>query len=256
MNNAWELRQDDERTADNLYTFVIFCEDEISEYYYFKWFETPLIKINIIRKQKSMLTSINKSIAYCTSNGILIFENNKYSIKDDGIQIWCVYDRDIESNPCQINEKDHEFNISISLAEQHDILVAWSNDAFELWILLHLMEISPEIEEAKSRTYYYEQLTDYFNNKEKPNEELEKAKSHKSFSYKKDLKSKNNFISIVRDEIIPHTYTAIKRSEKLFDFFISKPNHFEKKPCTNVHSLVKSLLEKGKKEIPRLGRTK
>lgn len=250
MSNAWDLRVNDTRTADNLFTFVIFCEDEISEYYYFKWFETPLIKVNIIRKQKSMLTNIKKAITYCTDNGILIFNNNKYNIGEEGIEIWCVYDRDIENNLNEITEKDNEFNLSIVLAENHDINVAWSNDAFELWILLHLMEIDPEIEDAKRRNYYYDILTEYFKNKENPNEELTKAKSHPSFSYKKDLKSKNNFIAVVREEILPHTNVAIARSQALAEIHKNKINHFEKKPCTNVHKLVISLLEKGKQKLP------
>ena len=51
-NKPWEIKVDDTRELNNLYTFIIFCEDEVSEYIYFKWFETSLIKINIINKQK------------------------------------------------------------------------------------------------------------------------------------------------------------------------------------------------------------
>ena len=81
MSNAWDLKADDNRTSDSLYTFVIFCEDEISEYHYFKWFETSLIKVNVIRKQKSMLTNIKKAITYCTENGILVNKGNKYELE-------------------------------------------------------------------------------------------------------------------------------------------------------------------------------
>jgi hypothetical protein len=45
-NKPWEIKVDDTRELNNLYTFIIFCEDEVSEYIYFKWFETSLIKIN------------------------------------------------------------------------------------------------------------------------------------------------------------------------------------------------------------------
>lgn len=250
MSNAWDLKVDDKRTADSLFTFIIFCEDEISEYYYFKWFETPLIKVNVIRKQKSMLTNIKKAITFCTENGIMFFKDNKYKLEEEGIEIWCVYDRDIESNPAEVVEKDNEFNLSISLAEQSDINVAWSNDAFELWILLHLMEVNPAIEDTKRRVYYYDALTDYFKNKANPNSDLTKAIAHASFGYKKDLKSKTNFINIVRNEILPNTLIAIERSLALFEVHKTKTNHFEKKPCTSIHILVISLLDKGKQQLP------
>lgn len=250
MSNAWDLKADDKRTSDSLYTFVIFCEDEISEYHYFKWFETPLIKVNVIRKQKSMLTNIKKAITYCTENGILVYKNNSYKLELDGIEIWCVYDRDTEKNPHEIAENDNEFNLSISLAEQSDINVAWSNDAFELWISLHLMEINPAIEDTQSRNYYYEMLTEYFKNKPNPNNDLTKALAHASFSYKKDLKSKDNFINIVRSEILPNTTIAINRSTELHEIHKDKTNYYEKRPCTLIHKLVINLLDKGKQQIP------
>jgi hypothetical protein len=250
MINAWDLKVDDKRSADSLFTFIIFCEDEISEYYYFKWFETSLIKVNVIRKQKSMLTNLSKAITFCTESGVLVNDGTNYRLREEGIELWCVYDRDIESNHAEIVEKDTEFNLSISLGEQNDINVAWSNDAFELWILLHLMDIDANIDDTKKRTYYYDVLTDYFKTKGNPNADLAKALAHASFSYKKDLKSKSNFINIVRNEILPNTRIAIERSIALFEVHKAKVNHFEKKPCTTVHNLVISLLDKGKQQIP------
>lgn len=250
MSNAWNLKVDDERTANSLYTFIIFCEDEISEYYYFKWFETELIKVNVIRKQKSMLTNLRKAITFCTDSGILINNGENYKLGEDGIELWCVYDRDAESNPIEIAEKDNEFNLSINLAGQNDLNVAWSNDAFELWILLHLMDVDSNIEDSKKRAFYYDSLTDYFKNKEDPNIDLKKAIAHASFCYKKDLKSKNNFINIVRSGILPNTYTAIERSLTLLAIHTTTLNHYDKKPCTTVHNLVINLLEKGKQQIP------
>lgn len=251
MSNAWELKVDDKRYADSLFTYIIFCEDEISEYYYFKWFETSLIKVNVIRKQKSMLTNLRKAITFCTDNGILVNDGANYKLGEEGIEIWCVYDRDIESNLAEIAEKNNEFNLSISLAQQNDINVAWSNDAFELWILLHLMDIDANIDDTKKRIYYYEVLTNYFKNKKNPNPDLTKAIAHASFCYKKDLKSKTNFINIVMSEILPNTQKAIERSMALFEKHKTQVNHYDKKPCTTVHNLVFNLLDKGKQQIPK-----
>lgn len=54
MINPWELKVDDTRNSNSLYTFNIFCEGQNSEPLYFDWFEPPLIKIITHRDQKSM----------------------------------------------------------------------------------------------------------------------------------------------------------------------------------------------------------
>lgn len=44
MTNPWEIKQTDERTADSLTTFIIFCEDEVSEPIYFKFLKLPKLR--------------------------------------------------------------------------------------------------------------------------------------------------------------------------------------------------------------------
>jgi hypothetical protein len=44
-------------------------------------------------------------------------------------EVWCVFDRD--SFPPQ------NFNRAFNLADSHAIQVAWANEAFEIWYLLH-----------------------------------------------------------------------------------------------------------------------
>ncbi len=251
MSNPWDLKTDDSRSSDDLYTFIIFCEDEVSEYFYFKWFETSLIKINVINKQKSMLSNVTKAITYCHSNEILSFKEGKYFLESEGIEIWCVFDRDKESNPVLIEEKNNEFNLSIKTAHDNQMKVAWSNDAFELWILLHLMEINHDEAESSKRFYYYDQLTNHYKNHPNPNTDLMKALTHPSFNYKKDMKHRDNFNNIVRSEILPFTNIAIERAKKLNDKHKDKVNYYEKHPCTLVYELVESLMLKGKKELPK-----
>ncbi len=249
-DKPWELKVDDTRELDNLYTFVIFCEDEVSEYLYFKWFETSKIKINIINKQKSMMSNVVKAINYCQNNQFLIHEDGKYIIEADGIEVWCVYDRDLETDVNLIQEKNIEFNLSISTAIDTGINVAWSNDAFELWILLHFTEVDPKNTNTIERKYYYNKLTEIFKNLPNPNVDLQKALVHQSFNYKKDLKQKNNFKDIVRPLILPKTNIAIQRAKDLVEYHLDKQNHFDKKPCTLVFKLIESIIEKGEKEIP------
>lgn len=244
MNNPWELKTDDFREIDNLQTFLIFCEDETSEYEYFRFFETEKIKINIFQNQKNSIENVIKAITYCKSNNIIDSDNNV----TDGFEIWCVYDRDKFLEDPNFAEAKMKFDIASSTAELHRINLAWSNDSFELWILLHLTEII-EIDDYIHRDKYYSFLEDFFKRKEDKSERLEKVLSHASFSYKKDMKKRKNFIEVVRNEIIPHTFTAIERSKKLIEIHAGKKEVSDWCPCTLVHNLVERLIFIGGKEI-------
>ena len=244
MNNPWELRIDDTRKIDSLYTFLIFCEDMTSECEYFKYFETDKIKINIFQNQKRNIENVIKAITHCKNNNIIDLENNVV----DGFEIWCVYDRDqFIADPC-FEENKTKFNIASTTAESHRINIAWSNDAFELWIILHLTELI-DIENFKNRDNYYSFLEDYFKKIENKSDRLQKVLAHNTFSYKKDLKKRNNFIDIVRKEIIPKTNIAIERSKKLEQTHRGKSDLTDWCPCTLVHNLVERLLEVGQKKI-------
>jgi len=243
----WDLRDTDKRESNTKPTFIIFCEDEVCEPIYFKYFETSAIKVNPIKNQKSGVDNVFNAINYCEGNelmerrgGLLQFKDNK------GANVWCVFDRDKSES----SYDDNRFDESIETAERKGINVAWSNDAFELWILLHFEDVDPDLPENKLRKTYYDRLTDIFKNLPKKNEDLVKALSHTSFGYKKDLKRETNIRQIVRPELIPNTHLALQHAKTLEAFHATpnKPNH-EKAPCTTVHHLVEELLKFGGKEI-------
>ena len=43
MDEPWNIKKEDTRQADSKPNFIIFCEDEVSEPIYFKYFETEKI---------------------------------------------------------------------------------------------------------------------------------------------------------------------------------------------------------------------
>lgn len=57
-------------------------------------------------------------------------------------ETWVVFDRDIDIQ--KPNDKE-TFNQALALAERNNIDVAYSNDAFELWFLLHFQTVSGEM---------------------------------------------------------------------------------------------------------------
>jgi hypothetical protein len=248
MNKPWDIKNDDSRSLDSIYTFLIFCEDETSEFEYLNWFETNLIKINVVPRQNSMTKNVIKAITHCSNAGIIDEDKNVV----DGYEVWCVYDRDrYVANEL---EASTEFNIAHQVAESHKINLAWSNDSFELWILLHLCDVDLSDDSFKKREKYYIDLTEYFRNHSDPNERLQKILSHGTYSYKKDMKHRKNFNDVVRQEILPYTNIAIERAEYLVDYFKNQGETDLDKwtPCTLMHLLVKRLLEVGQKEIPNI----
>ena len=96
MVEPWNLKQDDIHLADSLPTFIIFCEDEVSEPIYFKYFETSLIKVNPVDSQKSKIENVFKAISHCISEDLMETVDGLPILKKDETQVWCVFDRDTE----------------------------------------------------------------------------------------------------------------------------------------------------------------
>jgi hypothetical protein len=248
MNKPWELKTDHNRTSDDLYTFNIFCEGRNSEPIYFAWFETPSIKVISHGDQKSMCRNVNKTLTKCLDDGILKrLADGKYELYEEGMEIWCAFDRDKGSNGISIKEGDVEFNSALTIAQNSPLKIAWSNDSFDLWILLHFEHV---MEEAKNRTFYFEKPTAYFKNHPNPMELLKKTLEHKTFSYERDLKQEKKIKQIIIPEIIPKTALAIERAKELYAIHQNEIDFAKKMPCTTIFQLVERLLEIGGKKLP------
>lgn len=230
----WELRSDDTRTEDKLPTFIIFTEDKVSERVYFKSFETNKVKVNVIGDQDSNITNVMNAIAHCKKEGLF----------DEKLQIWCVFDRDCEDALKKREKKDKKFEISLWIAEEFKIKVAWSNDCFELWVLLHFEDIDHT--QPLLRDTYYQQLTKIMEADAKVCNDFSESIKKKHFYYKKDFKKEDNFkeyiLPILQDET--RRTTAIERAKELEKYHATRnvvPQ--EMCPCTMVHHLVKELLQ-------------
>jgi len=242
MSEPWNLRTDDEREANTKTNFIIFCEDEVSEPVYFKYIETDKIKINCIPNQKSMMKNVINAIDHCTENGLIQQVDGEHLIIED-LHIWCVFDRDKEETTKEkIRKGNIEFDESIDSAERKGIKVAWSNDIFETWVLLHFEEA-----DQTERIDVYNRLTEIFNALPNQHEDLEKARTHAHFNYKHFLKNRIRFINIVRSAIVGKTSQAIKRAKELDKSSPPNAKPSEKAPCTKVYLLVEELLHYGQK---------
>jgi len=144
MLNPWDLKTDDSREADAKPTFIIFCEDEVSEPNYFKFFETSAIKVNTIPRQKNGFKHIINAIKYCLDAKII--SNNSSDI-GEGVYVWCVFDRDKANNDTD-EHGNIDFDGAIEYASSKGFKVAWSNDCFELWVFKNRIRFINIVREA------------------------------------------------------------------------------------------------------------
>jgi hypothetical protein len=105
-------------TRDELPRFLIVCEGKCTEPFYFEALATELrVSVNVRIEGRGDNTDHLVETAISLSN------------EDDYVETWCVFDRD--SFPAG------HFNRAIQLAKSNKLQVAYSNEAFELWYVLH-----------------------------------------------------------------------------------------------------------------------
>ena len=108
-------------------TFLIICEGENTEPEYFKAFRLSSARVKTISytNKGNALNFVNAAIA----------EKNKRG--NDFDNYWVVFDMDANSK--------QNFNSAIQLAKANKLEVAYSNQAFEFWYLLHFSYIQCKI---------------------------------------------------------------------------------------------------------------
>ena len=101
-------------------SFLIVCEGEHTEPDYFKAFRMTAATVKALGEAMNTMSLVNKAI------NIREAEKSKKRFYD---QCWVVFDKDDYSA--------NDFNQAIQLAEKNGFQVAYSNQAFEYWFLLH-----------------------------------------------------------------------------------------------------------------------
>lgn len=172
--------------------FLIVCEGEETEPNYFRKFRVPQLVVQVEGFGMNTIGLVHRALE--------LREQDEYD------QVWCVFDKD--DFPAK------NFNDAISLAKRNGIKVAYSNQAFELWYVLHFCYMNTAIKRA-----------DYM-------KMLEKELGHE---YKKNS-------STIFDELKQHQDAAIRNAKKLLgQYHPLKPSKDD--PSTTVHKLVEQLLE-------------
>ncbi|MFO7729804.1 MAG: RloB family protein [Spirochaetia bacterium] len=175
-------------------SFLIVCEGARTEPNYFKAFKVTSATVEVEGSGYNTLSLVDY-----TKNLVKSYEKDGFHFD----QVWCVFDRDDFSST---------FNEAIQKAESLGYYAAYSNEAFELWYLLHFIYFDTEI----SRHDY-----------------IEKLSQHIGYKYKKNNRE-------MYDELLEKQDKAIRHAERLLQNY-SQRNPNRNNPSTTVHLLVKEL---------------
>lgn len=180
-------------TKDELPRFLIVCEGKKTEPNYFKALSAT-IKVSVTVKIEGLGDNTDS----------LVRQAIALKQQDDYLQTWCVFDRD--SFP------PDRFNRAIALAEANGIQVAYSNEAFELWYILHFEYLQAGL----PRAGYNVKLSDHLGTK-----------------YAKNSQT-------IYNDLIARQPVAIRNATRLLATY-DPPSPERDNPSTKVHLLVQEL---------------
>lgn len=185
--------------------FLIVSEGTRTEPLYFEGFKKILPKNMVVVETQGA----GRETVRIVEEAIKLREKRKEGINPDFDYVWAVFDKD--SFP------EQDFNEAIKKAKRNSIDAAYTNEAFELWFLLHFEYHNTGID----RSHYEDMLTKCLGFKYKKNdprmfEHLEKqGNQNNAIKYAKKLL--NNFKGVTPAKANPST-TVHELVEKLNEF--------------------------------------
>lgn len=203
-----------EETKSKRRYFLIVCEGEKTEPNYFKSLKDALPKgvlnvcqFNIEGKGYNTESLVKKSLE--------LKSDWEKDIERKIDKVWVIFDRD--------SFKPKAFNNAIQtcLKNYPDVAAAWTNEAFELWYLLHFHFYNTGI----SRKQYQDLIENNF-----------QSKGLDDYEYKKNS---TEMFSLL--ETHGSRETAIRNAIKLEQEFAGQQDYANQNPCTTVHKLVAEL---------------
>jgi RloB-like protein len=177
--------------------FLIVCEGVKTEPKYFENFRVPKTIPPCEAKDPLGIVNYAQELA-----------DSAFQSKDPYDQVWCVFDRD----PGVSASTAENFNSALHKSEALGFKVAYSNECFEIWYILHF---------------------EYLNTGLPRDDYGRKLRGHLNQEYKKNDPDMYN-------KILDKQPMAIKFAKKLLASY-DPHNPEQDNPCTTVHLLVEAL---------------
>lgn len=198
-------------------TILIYCEGKNTEPSYFNKFRLSSITVDSFGEGRNTLSLVKRA--------------KNIADKKNYDQVWCVFDADPKpDNPKQLEN----FNKAINLAKKLGFGFAYSNQAFEYWLILHFEDHQGG---SMDRNNYGDKINSY----------TEKLGVHYDFDGCKEITQEffNLLETIVYTDKDGLKYTrcdiAIKRAEKIYNGYEHK-NPSKEESSTTVFQLVQELI--------------
>lgn len=230
FSRAKELKkQDFKRERENknkVPDVIIACEDEVSAPTYFKMIVSKLIKEKIITQDSFVIADHKHTNPLGVLEDLKNYKSDNGKIYKNFEHKWIVIDRDIE----RVNGGGHkreDFNNAIIGAKLSKVEVAYVNDSFELWYLLHF--------DYRNTAILRDEIL------EKVIEKLQTKNPHKFSQLNKKNIKQENYTKLIFDELLELQETAIKNAGRLFNSYRGNHNPESDNPSTNIHLLVEVL---------------
>lgn len=196
----------------NFYRFFIACEGEKTEVNYFKSLINTMSHVIEVKGKEDYVQGFGMSEKALLDIADKIKKELERKNNFEFDSAWIVFDKD--------NFKSDLFNAAINESKNKDFKSAWTNEAFELWYLLHFNYVNT----AMSRNQYGKKLT-----------EIIKGKGEKGFKYKKNDEHIYRLLQKYGNE-----GQAIRYAQKLRQEFYNQ-KYADHNPCTWVDELVKEI---------------
>jgi hypothetical protein len=240
-NRKKELQKRDfKRRVNNKKTvpdIIIACEDSVSSPTYFRMIVAHLIQQKIITQDSFVIAKHKHSNPMGVLKDLKNYKDENGKTYKDFDHKWIVIDRDIERvnggghkkedfNNALINAKSSKSNLNIE--------VAYSNDSFELWYLLHFVYRNTPI----SRDEILKQVI----------QKLKEIDTYKFASLTKENIKKENYTRHIFETLNSLQDDAIRNAQTLLLSYGENHNPESDNPSTRVHELVQIL-----KNLEKLG---
>lgn len=190
---------------------LILCEGKVTEKLYLE---------SIKKEYQNINTTIDfpeVSIEGLGFDPLRLLKKAEEKTKDYD-RIWLVFDRD-----------DHtHFDDVIEKAQKANLACAWSNEAIELWFLLHFEYLQTSI----GRGQYNQKLTT----------KIQEARD-KEAKYGKSTKEATSFIEFLKEK---GNKELAKRNAKKLEKEHSGKKPSDSCPCTKIHHLIEELENPGR----------
>ena len=201
---------------------IIACEDSVSSPTYFRMIVNTLIEQKVIT-QESFVIAPHK---HTHPTGVLK-DLTSYKKYQDFDHKWIVIDRDSQ----RVNGGGHskeDFNNALKNAKSKksnfNIEVAYTNDSFELWYLLHFEYRNSAISRDEILTQVIKRLKG--------------VDAYKFAKLTKDNIKQENYSRLIFETLKPLQNVAIKNAKKLLESYGKKHCPESDNPSTRIHLLI------------------